>query len=333
MEGSEQTPMRGKTCLVTGATSGIGNAAAVQLAQLGATVVLVGRNPGKTEAAVQQIQQQSGNPEIDSLLADLSSQQAIRQLAEDYKARYQSLDVLVNNAGALMLSRQVSVDGIELTFALNHLNYFLLTNLLLDVLRSSSPSRVVNVSSDAHQGNQLDFEDLQCEQGYGGYRAYGKSKLANLLFTYELARRLEGTGVAVNAMHPGLVSSGFLANNGVRGRVFNVFVRLFGRNAQKGAQTITYLASSSGLEGITGRYFMDEGLMTSSDTSYDLDAARQLWEASEALTGLPPSSPEEITETPSEDAVPDAPVAGEAAETVEEVSQPQDTDGQAPSSE
>jgi NAD(P)-dependent dehydrogenase (short-subunit alcohol dehydrogenase family) len=285
MEGIGQNPLGQKTCLITGATSGIGKAAAAQIARLGATVVLVGRNPQKTAAAVAQIQEQSGNPEIHSLLADLSSQRAIRQLAEDYQARYPRLDVLVNNAGALMLSRQVSVDGIELTFALNHLNYFLLTNLLLDVLQSGSPSRVINVSSAAHQGARLDFEDLECKRRYGGYLAYGKSKLANLLFTYELARRLEGAGISVNAMHPGLVASGFLGNNGLRGKVVNTFVRLFGRSVNRGARTITYLASSSDVAGVTGRYFMDEAPMTSSVASYDGDAARQLWEASEQLTG------------------------------------------------
>ena len=196
--------------------------------------------------------------------------QAIRQLADDFKARYQRLDVLINNAGALMLSRQVTIDGIEMTFALNHLSYFLLTNLLLDVLKSSSPSRIVNVSSDAHQNNVLDFEDLQLQNRYRGYKAYGQSKLANLLFTYELARRLEGTNVTVNGLHPGLVATAFLAtNNGLRGRVYNFFVRRMGRSVEKGARTVTYLAASSDVEGVSGGYFMDEGIVSSSRASYD----------------------------------------------------------------
>ena len=278
--------MKGKICLITGATSGIGKAAAIQLAHLGANLVLVGRNPGRTTATVEQVRQRTGNPDVDYLVADLSSQQEIRQLAEAFKDRYHRLNVLVNNAGALMLSRQESIDGIEMTLALNHLSYFLLTNLLLDVLKSSTPSRVVNVSSDSHQEAKIDFEDLQLQRKYGGYRAYGRSKLANLLFTYELGRRLEGTGVTVNGLHPGLTATNFLANNGLRGRVFNVFLRLVGASARKGAQTITYLASSSDLEGITGKYFVDEGLVPSSSASNNSDDALRLWQMSEELTGL-----------------------------------------------
>ena len=279
--------MKDKICLITGATSGIGKAAAVQLAELGATVVLVGRNSEKTSAAVENVKEQTGNQEVYFLIADLSSQQAIRQLADDFKAHHQRLDVLVNNAGALMLSRQESIDGIEMTLALNHLSYFLLTNLLLDVLKSSSPSRIVNVASDSHQNAHLDFEDLQIQQKYRGYKAYGRSKLANMLFTYELARRLEGTGVTANGLHPGLVATSFLAtNNGLRGRVFNFFVRRAGRSAENGARTITYLATSSDVEGVTGGYFMDEGVVDSSQASYDKDASLRLWQVSEELTGL-----------------------------------------------
>ena len=282
--------MKDKTCLITGATNGIGKAAAVQLAELGTTLVLVGRNPDKTGATVQQIKDQTGNQEIHSLVADLSSLQAIRGLADDFKAQYQRLDVLVNNAGALMLSRQETIDGIEMTFALNHLSYFLLTNLLLDLLKSSSPSRIVNVSSDSHHNALLDFEDLQIQKGYRGYKAYGRSKLANLLFTYEMARRLDGTGVTVNGLHPGLVATGFLAtNNGLRGRVYNFFVRRVGRSVEKGARTITYLATSSDVESVTGGYFMDEGIVDSSPASYDKDDSLRLWQVSEELSGLPES--------------------------------------------
>ena len=287
--------MKDKICLITGATSGIGKATAVQLAELGATLVLVGRNPEKTTATVEQIREQTGNQEIHCFIADLSSLQAIRQLADDFKAHHQRLDVLINNAGALMLSRQETVDGIEMTFALNHLSYFLLTNLLLDVLKSSSPSRIVNVSSDSHLNAHLDFEDLQIQKRYRGAKAYGRSKLANLLFTYELARRLEGTGVTVNGLHPGLVATGFMAtNNGLRGRIYNFFVRRVGRSVAKGARTVTYLAASSDVEGVTAGYFVDEGVVDSSPASYDKDDSLRLWQISEELTGLAPDDDEEL---------------------------------------
>ena len=279
--------MKDKVCLITGATAGIGKAAAAGLANLGATLVLVGRDLEKTRATVEQIQAETGNEEISFFIADLSSQQAIRQLADDFKARFQRLDVLVNNAGALMLSRQESVDGIEMTIALNHLSYYLLTNLLLDTLKSSAPSRIVNVASDAHQNAHLEFDDLQCQKGYGGYKAYGRSKLANLLFTYELARRLEGTGVTANCLHPGLVATSFMAtNNGLRGLLYNFFLKRIGRSVEDGARTTIYLASSDEVEGVSGGYFMDEGLVDSSQASYDKDESMRLWGGSEALTGL-----------------------------------------------
>ena len=324
------TSMKGKICLITGATSGIGKAAALQIAQLGATVVMVGRNPQRTAAAIQEIRQQSSNDQVESMLADLSSQEEIRRLAENFKTRYQRLDVLVNNAGALMLSRQRTVDGLEMTFALNHLNYFLLTNQLLDTLKSSGPARIINVASDSHQGAVLDFEDLQLERNYGGYKAYGRSKLANLLFTYELARRLEGSSVTVNALHPGLVATKFMANNGLRGRVYNLFVRLVGRSTARGAHPITYLASSSDVEGVSGKYFVEDGLVQSSPASYDREAALQLWQASEELTGLPPSSTEEVeelTETPPEedaqDVAADAEGTHAATDSLDEPAQPE----------
>lgn len=278
--------MNGKTCLITGATAGIGKAAAMQVAQLGATVVLVARNPQRATRTIKQIRQQTGNHKVDFLLADLSSQQQVRQLAEDFKAGYQRLDVLVNNAGAVMTSRQHSVDGIEMTFALNHLSYFLLTNLLLDILKSSSPSRIVNVSSDSHQGSVLDFQDLQYQGRYRGFQAYGRSKLANLFFTYELARRLEGTGVTANSLHPGFVATNLLSNNGLPGRLMNVLFRVAGRSSDKGARTVSYLASSPRVEGVSGRYFVDEEAVPSSQPSYDEEAARLLWQVSEELTGL-----------------------------------------------
>jgi NAD(P)-dependent dehydrogenase (short-subunit alcohol dehydrogenase family) len=279
--------MREKTCLVTGATSGIGKATAHALARQGAKLVVVGRNLPKTEAAVQEIRQQSGNPDVAFLLADLSSQAQIRQLAGEFRARYDRLDVLVNNAGAVFARRQESVDGLELTFATNHLNYFLLTNLLLDRLRASAPARIVNVASAAHQGVALDFDDLQMRRRYGMMLAYGRSKLANLYFTYELARRLAGSGVTVNTVHPGYVATGLGANNfGFLGRLLKPLINLPGKAPGDGADTVIYLATSPGVEGVSGEYFVDRRPVPSSQVSYDEDAARRLWQISEELTGL-----------------------------------------------
>jgi len=194
--------MQGKVCLVTGATSGIGLVAARELARRGAHVILVGRNRGKCDAAVAQIQAGTGNRQVEALLADLSSQQQVRELARQFRERHPRLDVLVNNAGGLRMKRELTVDGIERTVAVNHLAYFLLTHLLLDLLKASAPARIVNVASGAHRKATLDLDDLQAERSYNGWRQYCRSKLMNLLFTYELARRLEGTSLAVNALHP-----------------------------------------------------------------------------------------------------------------------------------
>jgi NAD(P)-dependent dehydrogenase (short-subunit alcohol dehydrogenase family) len=278
--------MKGKTCLVTGATSGIGKEAAGKLARQGATVVVAGRNPEKCAATVQEIRRQTGNPSVEYLLADLSSQRQVRQLAEEFKSRYQRLDVLVNNAGAIVLFRRQSADGIEMTFALNHLSYFLLTSLLLDSLISSSPSRVVNVASSAHQGAAIDFEDLQGTRKYGGLRAYGRSKLANLLFTFELARRLEGTGVTANAVHPGLVATNLLTNNGLAGRLMNLGLRVAGKRVAAGAETLVYLASSPDVAGVNGQYFVEKKAVQSSQASRDSSAAGRLWRVSAEMTGL-----------------------------------------------
>ena len=278
--------LAGKVCMVTGATSGIGKVTARELAQRGAVVVVVGRNEARSEAAVSQIRQQTANPSVDYLLADLSSQQEIRRLAGEFESRYSRLDVLVNNAGAIMLSRRESADGIEMTFALNHLAYFLLTNLLLDRLKSSAPARIINVSSNSHERAKLDFDDLQNRRRYRGWRAYAWSKLENILFSYELARRLEGTGVTVNALHPGLVGTNFLANNGVLGRFLKMLVAIKGMSPEQGARTSIYLATSPEVETLTGRYFFQELEVPSSVASYDEDDARRLWQLSAELTGL-----------------------------------------------
>ncbi len=279
--------MKDKVCLVTGATAGLGQATARQLARQGATVIVVGRSREKSEATVNEIKQQTGNPNVEYLLADLSVQKDIRQLAQAFKRKYPRLHVLVNNAGAIFLRRRESADGIEMTFALNHLSYFLLTNLLLDTLSAGAPARIINVSSRAHaRAAGLNFDDLQNKRGYG-YNVYGQSKLMNVLFTYELARRLEGTRITVNALHPGFVASRFATNNGVLTRLARPVLDLFAIGVEEGAQTMVYLATSPEVEGMTGKYFYRQQAIPSSPASYDEAAARRLWEVSAAMTGLP----------------------------------------------
>jgi len=280
--------MNGKICMVTGATSGIGKETARALAQGGGTVILVGRNREKSEATIDRIKQQTGNPAVEYILADLSSQAAIRQLAETFKRQHERLDVLVNNAGAFFLWCQESMDGIEMTFALNHLGYFLLTNLLLDTMKASAPARIINVSSGSHEGETINFDHLQGKRMYSGFRAYGQSKLANILFTYELARRLEGTGVTVNALHPGFVATSIGTNNGWIVRVIRPLMNLFAISAEEGAQTNIYLATSPEVEGVTGKYFFKCEAVRSSDASYDLAAAERLWQVSAEMTGTIP---------------------------------------------
>jgi NAD(P)-dependent dehydrogenase (short-subunit alcohol dehydrogenase family) len=271
--------------LVTGATAGIGVPTARVLAERGATVVLVGRNRAKCEATTAQIKQQTGNPNVDYLVADLSALAEVRRLAAEFQNRHNRLDVLVNNAGAIFLSRQVTAEGLEMTFALNHLSYFLLTTLLLDTLKASALARIVNVSSRAHQRASINFEDLQGDKRFDGQAAYGQSKLANILFTYELARRLAGSGVTANALHPGVVASNFATNNGPVGWFFRLVANPFSISNEKGAQTSIYLAASPDVEGATGKYFVECKEVRSSPASYDEAAARRLWEASERITG------------------------------------------------
>ena len=279
--------MKDKVCLVTGATAGVGKATARQLARQGATVVVVGRNREKSKATVNEIKQQTGNPNVESMLADLSVRKDIHQLAQEFKRKYPRLQVLVNNAGAIFLRRRESADGIEMTFALNHLNYFLLTNLLLDTLSAGAPARIINVSSRAHaRVAGLNFDDLQNKRGYG-MNVYGQSKLMNVLFTYELARRLEGTRITVNALHPGFVATRFATNNGVLARLARPWLDLFAISVEEGAQTMVYLATSPEVEGTTGKYFYRQQAIPSSPASYDEEAARRLWEVTATMTGLP----------------------------------------------
>jgi NAD(P)-dependent dehydrogenase (short-subunit alcohol dehydrogenase family) len=279
--------MHGKTCLITGGTNGIGKSAALALARLGATVVIIGRSAEKTSQVVAQIRAATGNQNVDALLADLSSQQDVRRLANEFQSKYAQLHVLLNNAGGTFLTRQLSVDGIEMTWALNHLAYFLLTNLLLDTLKASAPARIINVSSDAHANGKIEFDNLQGERDFSGLGPYGNSKLANILFTHELARRLEGTGVTVNALHPGLTSTGFGKNNpGLLMTIMGVIIPLIGRSPEKGAATSVYLASAPEVAGLTGKYFVDSQAKQPAPQASDSAVARQLWDVSAELVQL-----------------------------------------------
>lgn len=286
MSGKERYSMNGKVCLVTGATSGIGLAAASELAAMGATVALVGRNQAKGEGVQAQIQAASGSTRVDYLNADLSVQSEVRALARDFLGRYDRLDVLLNNAGAVFLQRQVTPEGIEKTFALNHLAYFLLTNLLLDLLSASAPARIINVSSRSHYKGQIDFENLNLARNYWIMRAYEQSKLANVLFTYELARRLDGTGVTATAVDPGRVGTSIGGNIGWIGRLFNRWWKARTLPPEQGARTLVYLAVSPEVAGETGKYYVDQKAIRSSTASYDRNTARRLWEESARLTGL-----------------------------------------------
>jgi NAD(P)-dependent dehydrogenase (short-subunit alcohol dehydrogenase family) len=278
--------MNDKVVLITGASDGIGKVAAGVLAGMGAKVILVGRNLEKTSKVASEITQKTGNSGLEYLIADLSDQAQVRRLAAEFRQKHDRLDVLVNDAGAMFMSRQISRDGYEMTFALNHLTYFLLTNLLLDLIKTSAPARIVNVSSRAHQGARLNFDDLQNSQHFNPQNAYGESKLANIYFTYELARRLDGSGVTVNALHPGFVATNFGASNGGIYRLAFGLGHIAAISPAEGAETIIYLASSPEVEGVTGKYFVQKKEVPSSDVSYDVEAARRLWQVSLELTGL-----------------------------------------------
>jgi NAD(P)-dependent dehydrogenase (short-subunit alcohol dehydrogenase family) len=281
--------MNGKICMVTGATSGIGAATAEGLAQRGATLILVGRNREKCEATADQFRSRTGNSSIECLVADLSSQADIRGLARQFRDKHSRLDVLINNAGGIFMTRRQTVDGLEMTFALNHLAYFLLTTLLLDSLEASAPSRIINVSSCGHErADGIVFDDLQSERGYRGFKAYHRSKLANLLFTYELARRLSGTDVTVNALGPGVVATNIGRNNRWIWRILKPLVDVLFRmnyiSPEEGARTAIHLAASPDVDGLTGLYFAKEEPTASSEASRDEATARRLWKVSEELT-------------------------------------------------
>lgn len=305
--------MSAKTCLITGGTAGIGLVTARELARLGAHVVIVGRNRERGSAAVESIRSATGNNRIEFWQADLSSQADVRRLAREFLARHSRLDVLVNNAGAINALRQESVDGIEKTLALNHMAYFLLTTLLLDTLKAGAPARIINVSSISHESaKQFDFNDPQAASArrryprterasfvysfflpwaHPCYVQYAQSKLANLLFTYELADRLAGTGVTVNALHPGFVKTSFMGGNGSYGWFMRRVAGLFAMSPELGAETLIYLASSPDVTGVSGKYFVKCQPVESSPASHNRAAMKRLWQLSEELIGSKPDQP------------------------------------------
>ncbi len=279
--------IKNKVCLVTGATSGIGKETAAALASQGATIVITGRRPARIEVAVQEIRSQTANPNIHALQADFSNLEEVRTLANTFKERFPRLDVLVNNAGAYFNRRHERLSEVELTFVVNHLAPFLLTGLLLDRLLVSTPARIVNVSSGAHHYDNMDFNNLGFQRGYFGLKAYARSKLANILFTYELARRLGKSGVTVNAVHPGQVTTDIWRTNfSIIGPLVQWLISLNALTPEQGAQPVIHLASSPQAEGISGKYFNRMKMQASSAISYDETVAQRLWRESERLTGF-----------------------------------------------
>ena len=277
--------MSGRVCMITGTTSGIGKATALGLAKMGATVILVARNEADLRVALDDIKEKTANESIDLIVADLSSQESIHRLAEDFRNKYQHLHVLINNAGLTAEHKTLSVDGIDTLFAVNYLAPFLLTNLLLDVLKVSAPSRVVNVSSDGHKFGRINFDDIQSKKR-SAIGAYGDSKLALNLFTYELARKLEGTGVTANALHPGVVATNIGSHDSspfITRFIWKIF-KVFMSSPDKGAQTSMFLASSPDVDGVSGKYFVKSKETRSSKESYDESVGQRLWQVSAELT-------------------------------------------------
>jgi retinol dehydrogenase 14 len=268
--------MKDKVVLITGSTDGIGRQAALELASMGATVFVHGRDKARGENVAEEIRKATGNQNVNLLIADLSSLKQVRRLASDVLDRCSRLDVLVNNAGVFMTERRLTSDEFETTFEVNHLAPFLLTNLLLDLLKKSAPARIITVSSVAHTRGVMDFENLQSEKNFGGYSAYARSKLANVLFTIELAERLAGTGITSNCLHPGVIGTKLLRTG------FN----MQGASTADGAETIVYLASSPEVEGVTGLYFENKRQTPSSQVTYDPVLRKKLWKLSEAFAGL-----------------------------------------------
>lgn len=279
-----QTTMQNRICMITGATSGMGKATASTLAHMDATVILVARNQSKGEAVRDEIRAQSGNRNVEMMLADLSSQQAIRDLVKNFQQSYQHLHVLVNNAGGIFFRRETTVDGLEMTFAVNHLAPFLLTNLLLDTMKASAPASIINISSSLERVGTLNLDDLQSKKRYISVAAYAQAKLAMMLFTYELARRVEGTGVTVNAVTPGPVATDFGKSGNHPMNIFLPLLFRFAISAQEGAQTAISLAVSPEFAGENGKAFYHDRELHSSRKSYDVALQKKLWQASEELT-------------------------------------------------
>ena len=284
MNDMPSSDIEGKVVLITGATSGIGRVTAKTLASNGAKVVVLGRDQGKGEGLLAEIANDTGNEKSEYILCDLASMNDVKRAASEFRSRNERLDVLIDNAGGINGRRKVTVDGFEYTIGVNHLAHFVLTILLLDVLKASAPSRVVVTSSSAHTMGHINFDNLMYEHGYRFLKAYSQSKLANALFTFELARRLEGTRVTANCFHPGTVRSNFMKGLGVAGSAVGPIIGLFERSPERGAETQIYLASSPEVEGVTGRYFYEKKVKRSSDESLDLDVAKRLWRVSEDLT-------------------------------------------------
>jgi NAD(P)-dependent dehydrogenase (short-subunit alcohol dehydrogenase family) len=277
--------MEDRVVLITGGTSGIGKATATALAAMGAEVVVAGRNRERGGAALAAISRASGSEKVTLMIADLAVQAEVRKLVDDFRERHDRLDVLVNNAGLIQSRRTETTDGIELTLAVNHLAPFLLTNLLLDLLKRSAPSRVITVSSEARRHAGIDFDDLQSERRYRAFAVYGMTKKANILFTYELAERLEGTGVVANCVHPGGVNTSFGDNNRSPGILLFRALKPFMRTPEQGADTVIYLAASSEAAGMNGKYLTDREEVSPAEPR-DAVAQKRLWEVSEALTNL-----------------------------------------------
>jgi NAD(P)-dependent dehydrogenase (short-subunit alcohol dehydrogenase family) len=274
------TDMNGKVCLVTGATDGIGKVSARVLAEKGAKVIIVGRNPEKSATVLAELKSSSGNENIDLLMADLAVMQEVYDLAEQVISHYDRLDILLNNAGGYFAKHELTSDGLERTFALNHMSYFLLTNKLMELLKSSAPARIVNVSSDAHYGVDMDFENLNGEQEYKAWKAYQKSKLANVLFTYELLKKVPAD-ITVNCLHPGFVATNFGHNiGGFFGPVLKIAQRISAIDPEEGAKTSIFLCSAPEVKGVSGKYFYKCQPKTSSRESRNMDTGKRLWQIS-----------------------------------------------------
>jgi NAD(P)-dependent dehydrogenase (short-subunit alcohol dehydrogenase family) len=278
--------MKNKIVLITGANSGIGKATAIKLATMGANMVMLCRNKEKGETARQDIIQTSGNKNIALILIDLADLGSVRKAAEEINAKYDHIDVLINNAGGYFEKRKTSKDGYEYTFAMNHLGHFLLTNLLLDELKAAVNARIINLSSDIHKQGHINFDDLMTEKKYKGFNVYSHAKLANILFTNELARRLHDTYITVNTLHPGMVRTNFTADASMFIKFMMIIMGRFLKSPEKGAETSVYLASSEEVDEISGKYFVNRKEKKSSPESYSEEVAKKLWDVSCELTGL-----------------------------------------------